>query len=132
MQEAPMTRLLGLSQWHQTVSTYLPHLSRPQVAVLALWSFGIVVAQSCGLTTVAAMLASLLDRSEASVREQLRDWYREASHKSGAKRGTKRRTLVVATCFAPLLRWVVAWSASPCRRLALAMDASSLGQRFTL
>ena len=60
-----MTRLLGLSQWHQTVSTYLPHLSRPQVAVLALWSFGIVVAQSCGLTTVAAMLASLLDRSEA-------------------------------------------------------------------
>ena len=56
------------------------------------------------------MLASLLDRSEARVREQLRDWYREASHKSGAKRGTKRRTLVVATCFAPLLRWVVAWS----------------------
>jgi hypothetical protein len=127
-----MTRLLGWSQWHKTVSTYIPHLSRPQVAVLALWSFGIVVAQSCGLTTVAAMLASLLDRSEASVREQLRDWYREASHKSGAKRGIKRRTLVVATCFAPLLRWVVAWSAPTCRHLALAMDASTLGQRFTL
>ena len=74
------------------------------MAVLALWSFGIVVAQRCGRTTVAAMLASLLDRSEASVRAQLRDWYREASHNSGAKRGTKRRTLVVAPCCAPWFR----------------------------
>jgi hypothetical protein len=127
-----MARPVGLSQWHQTVSTYLPHLSQPQVKVLVLWSFGIVVAQSCGLTTVAGCLAALLGTSETTVREQLRDWYRDAVHKSGAKRGTKRRTLEVAPCFAPLLRWVLAWTIPTCRHLALAMDASTLGQRFTL
>ena len=127
-----MPRLLGLSPWPQTVSTYLPPLSRPQGAVWALWSFGLVVAQSCGLPPVAAMLAALLDRSEARGRDPLRDWDREAAHKSGAKRGTKRRTLSVATGFAPLLRWLVACSAPTCRHLALAMDASTLGPRFPL
>jgi len=74
----------------------------------------------------------LLGKGEATVREQLRDWYRDGTHKSGAKRGDKRRTLEVSTCFAPLLRWVVAWSDPTCRHLALAMDASTLGQRFTV
>lgn len=36
------------------------------------------------------------------------------------------------TCFAPLLRWVVAWWASEERQLALALDATTLGQRFTV
>src|SRR5215510_1867589 len=127
-----MTRPMGLLQWSQTVSTYLPHLSLPHRTGLALWSCGIVLAQSCGLTTVATFLAYLLGKGEATVREQLRDWYRDGTHKSGAKRGDKRRTLEVSTCFAPLLRWVVAWSDPTCRHLALAMDASTLGQRFTL
>jgi len=52
-----MTRHVRLSQWHQTVSTYLPDLSTPQISVLVLWSVAIVLAQSCGLTTVATMLA---------------------------------------------------------------------------
>jgi hypothetical protein len=52
-----MARPSGLLQWHQTVSTYLPHLSQPQLTVLVLWSFGIVLAQACGLTTVAVTLA---------------------------------------------------------------------------
>ncbi len=56
-QEAPMARPAGLLQWQQTVSTYLPHLSQPQLTVLVLWSFGIVLAQACGLTTVAVTLA---------------------------------------------------------------------------
>jgi Transposase DDE domain len=127
-----MTRPMGLLQWSQTVSTYLPHLSQPHRTGLVLWSCGIVVAQSCGLTTVATFLAYLLGRGEATVREQLRDWYRDGVHKSGAKRGDKRRSLEVSTCFAPLLRWVVAWSDPTCRHLALAMDASTLGQRFTV
>ena len=33
-----MARPAGLSQWHQTVSTYLPQLSQPQVKGLVLWS----------------------------------------------------------------------------------------------
>ncbi|MDQ3901978.1 MAG: transposase [Actinomycetota bacterium] len=127
-----MTRPPQLLRWHQTVSTYLPHLSTPQVAVLVLWSVGLILAHSCGLTTVATVLAYLLARREGAVREQLRDWYREASAKSGAKRGRKRRSLDVTTCFAPLLRWVVAWWDPACPQLALAMDASTLGQRFTI
>src|SRR5262245_23375863 len=127
-----MPRHPGLSQWQQTVSTYLPDLSQPQVTVLVLWSIGIVLAQSCGLTTVAVMLAYLLDVSERSVRERLRDWYRDGAHKRGAKRGDKRRSLDVPTCFPFLVRWVVAISPTSCPQLALAMDASGLGQRFTI
>ena len=108
-----MARPSGLLQWHQTVSTYLPHLSQPQLTVLVLWSFGIVLAQACGLTTVAVTLAYVLGCSEMTIREQLRDWYRDAQHKSGAKRGRKRRSLEVTLCFAPLLGWVVAWTAPP-------------------
>ena len=127
-----MTRLPRLSRWHQTVSTFLPHLSKPQLTVLVLWSVGLILAHSCGLTTVATVLAYLLDRSERATREQLRDWYREADAKSGAKRGRKRRALDVTTCFAPLLRWVIAWWDPACPQIALAMDASTLGLRFTI
>ena len=127
-----MSRQEGLSQWTATVSTQLPHLSRPQAAVLAAWSYGIVLAQCCGLTTVAALLAALLDQRENTVRERLREWYRDAADKAGAQRGTKRQELDVTSCFAPLLRWVLAWWPADERRLALALDATSLGERFVV
>ena len=127
-----MARPIQVLRWQQTVSTHLPHLSRPQVTVLVLWSVGLILAHSCGLTTVATVLAYVLARSERTTREQLRDWYREAAAKNGAKRGRKRRSLDVATCFAPLLRWVVAWWDPASSQIALAMDASTLGQRFTI
>ena len=127
-----MLRLFGLSPWERTVSSHLPHLTRPQCRGLVWWSIGIVLAQSCGLTTVAAVLAYLLDRREMTVREYLRDWYREKASKRGAKHGVKRQELEVTTCFGPLLRWVVRLLPPTSRRLALAMDASTLGQRFTI
>jgi hypothetical protein len=34
-------------QWTEVVTTHLPHLSKPQAAVLALWSLGMVLARSC-------------------------------------------------------------------------------------
>ena len=40
-----MSHRKALSHWEQTVSSYLPHLSRPQAHVLALWSFGMVLAR---------------------------------------------------------------------------------------
>jgi hypothetical protein len=127
-----MTRLTGLSQWQQTVSTHLPHLSKPQVVMLSLWSLGMVLAQRCGLTQVAVVRAYLLGGRAQAVRERLRDSYRDAAAKSGAKRGDQRRSLEVPTCFAPLLRWVVALHPPDCQQLALAMDASTLGQRVTV
>jgi hypothetical protein len=123
-----MSRQDGLSQWMVSVSTRMPHLSRPQAQVLALWSYGMVVAQSCGVTTVATLLGLLLGQSPATLRQRLREWCYAAPD----KRGAQRQDLDVDTCFAPLLRWVLAWWAPDERRLALALDATTLGQRFTV
>ena len=55
-----------LSQWIDTVSRAFPKLSRPQAQVLALWSYGMVIAKSCGITLVCAALALQLGCSEDS------------------------------------------------------------------
>lgn len=118
----------ALDSWIATVLQYMPHLSKPQATVLALWSFGIVMVGSCGLSSVTTFIAQLLGHKEDAVRQRLREWYREAEAKCGAQ----RRTLDVTLSFAPLLRWVLSWWAEGEQRLALAMDASSLGARFVV
>ncbi len=123
-----MARREGLSQWTTIVSTHLPHLSKPQATVLALWSFGMVIAHSCGISAVAATLAELRGQPEATLRQRLREWCYDATD----KRGANRQALEVSTCFAPLLQWVLHWWASGEQRLALALDATTLGQRFTV
>jgi hypothetical protein len=104
----------------------MPHLSKPQATVLALWSLGMVLARSCALTAVSAFLATWLGRKENTVRQQLREFCYEVT----AKRGTDRCALAVETCFAPLLAWVVSWWQGT--QLALALDATTLGTRFTV
>jgi len=123
-----MTCSPRVSQWNATVSRYLPHLSRPQAGVLALWSLGMVLSRSCGLSQVSVMLSLLLGQSERTLRQRLREWYFPAQDKAG----THRRQVEVERCFAPLLRWVLAWWPEQSRELALALDATSLGQRFTV
>jgi len=58
----------GVSQWEQEVSTALSVLIPAQARVLAAWSFGLMVTQSCGLTTVAVFLARLLGRGYGAQR----------------------------------------------------------------
>jgi hypothetical protein len=123
-----MTCSERVSQWTVTVSRQLPHLSRPQASVLALWSLGMVLAHSCGLSQVSVLLALLLGQPEETLRQRLREWYYPAKDKAGKH----RRTLEVETCFAPLLRWVLAWWPDESQELALAVDATTLGQRFTV
>jgi len=106
----------------------MPHLSKPQALVLALWSFGMVMSKCCGLTTVSAFIANLLSQKENTVRQRLREWYQNDE----AKKGIQRAELDVSTCFVPLVRWVLSWWASDERRLALAIDASTLGQLFVV
>src|SRR5207245_1558181 len=121
-----MSHRKALSQWEQTVSTHLPHLSRPQAQVLALWSYGMVLAKSCGITTVAALLAELTRCSFAPMRQRLRGWCYDAQD----KKGEHRQELDVTLCFAPLLCWIVSlWPKSE-PRLALALDATTLSDRF--
>ncbi len=118
----------SLSQWIETVSTAFPQLSRPQAKVLAYWSFGMVLAKSCGITLVCAALALQLGCSEASLLQRLREWCYGAKD----KKGDKRRELDVSTCFAPLLQWILSWWPADQPRLALALDATTLKKRFTV
>ena len=113
-------------QWTEVVTTYLPHLSKPQATVLALWSIGMVLARSCALSAVSLFLAVGLGRKPNTVRQQLREFCYEAK----AKRGGSRQALPVEACFAPLLAWVLSWWEG--NQLALALDATTLGQRFVV
>lgn len=87
-----------------------------------------VLAKSCGISSVVALLAPLLKQSEATLRQRLRKWCYPAE----AKKGRQRQDLEVSGCFAPLLGWVLSWWDPGEHRLALAMDASSLSDRFTV
>jgi hypothetical protein len=113
-------------QWTAEVTRHMPHLSKPQAAVLALWSVGMVLARSCALTAVSLFLAAGLERKPNTVRQQLREWCYDAK----AKRGKPRRELEVERCFAPLLAWGLRWWEGT--QLALAVDATTLGQRFVV
>jgi len=123
-----MSQHEGLEQWTEIVSRQLPQLSKTQARVLALYSFGVVMMQSSGMRKVSVFLGALLSRKENSVRQQLREFYYDADD----KRGVQRHEVEVATCFGWLLRWILGWWESNEQRLAVAMDATSLGQQFTV
>ncbi len=112
--------------WTQTIRRQFPELSQPQAAVLALWSLGMVLARSCALTAVTIFLAEWQGRHEGTVRQQLREW----CYPAGKKRGEQRQELEVTACFVPMLRWVLANYTGT--QLALALDATSLGERFVV
>ncbi|HEX6551877.1 MAG TPA: transposase [Ktedonobacteraceae bacterium] len=103
-------------------------MSKAQVLGLVLWSAGIALTGSSGISQISALLAQVLEQKEAGVFQRLREWYLDASH----KRGDHRREFEVSSCFAPLLRWIVGSFAGEERRLALALDASTLGDRWTV
>ena len=113
-------------QWTAVVTKHMPHLSKPQAAVLALWSVGMVLARSCALTAVSLFIAEGLERKPNTVRQQLREFCYEAK----VKRGGPRQEVKVETCFAPLLAWVLSWWDG--KQLAFAVDATTLGQRFVV
>jgi hypothetical protein len=45
-----------IAYWQAEISTHLPHLSRPQAAVLALWSYGMVVSVNSDETLLSPLL----------------------------------------------------------------------------
>lgn len=116
----------GLSQWTEEVTRELPCLSPAQARVLAWWSYGMVLTQRCACHTVAVFLGLVLGKGYHAMRQCLREWCYDAEDKCGLD----RRQVEVTTCFAPLLGWVLRhWSGT---RLALALDATSLGDRFVV
>jgi hypothetical protein len=121
-----MSRLPGLYQLNEMIGKRFTHLSKPMAGCLALWTLGMILARSCSLTAVAWILKPVVHQKFYTLRERLRDLYREAP----AKAGSKRRDLDVRTCWAPWLRWVMeGWQG---KQLALAVDATTLGNLFTV
>lgn len=104
------------------------HLSKTQITVLALWSYGIVLAKTCGLSSVALALASNFEGKEGNFRQRLREWCWDKKD----KQGKQRTDWEVSQSFAPLLRWIIALWTSEERELVLAMDATSLKKLFVV
>lgn len=119
-----MARTQQVNQWITTVQENLPHLSRPQATVLALWSFAAVMIRSCSLTLVTAFLAQLEDEKPNTVRQRLKEFYQDQR----AKKGEKRQEIEVAMTLGPLFDWVLRlWRAN---EIALALDPTLLGDRW--
>jgi hypothetical protein len=98
-----MPRHKPLDSWTEQVVDAFPRLSRPQATVLALYSFGMFLAQRCGLNSVVTALVPLLGVGFLTLRSRLQEFYQPAT----AKSGTQREELDVTTCFAPLLDWIL-------------------------
>jgi hypothetical protein len=111
----------SVDQWRTTIRQHLPQWSKPQATGLALGSLGLVLARSCALTAVRAVVAAVEERPDNTLRQRVREWYDEAP----AKRGAQRQALQVDPCLAPLLGGIVSgWQGT---QLALALDATPLG-----
>src|SRR3954453_14679245 len=106
-----------LHPMERALAERLPHLRGPQRRGLAFWVLGAVLAQSA---CQAAVLAALLPWAPYhALRQRLREWLLD-----GADKACPCAAQVdVERCFAPLLRWVLAWWQG--RELALAVDATA-------
>ena len=106
-------------QMRQVIETHLPHLSQQQLTGLTWWVCGTIWAGSACQNAVAAALSLWGDWN--SRRQYLREWLYD-----GSDRARPCRTeLDVSLCFAPLLKWVLAWWCGD--RLALAIDPTVKG-----
>src|SRR2546421_6564455 len=66
-----MTYREQVSQWEETVSSHLPQLSKPQVAVLACGGDALVILKSVGVTQGSVWLAMLQGGQVEAWRQEL-------------------------------------------------------------
>ena len=118
----------GLIAWQTQIRQAMPELSHSEASMLAQWSYAIVMLESCGLSSVSGFLAKLLGQKENTVRQRLREFYQEKTQ----KRGEARRELEVSQCFPMLIAWVISLLSDTDKRLALVLDASTLGDKFVI
>ena len=104
-------------QMQQSIENYFPGLRPAQHRGLALWAYGTILAHSaCQNAVIAALLA--MGRWH-SLRQYLREWLYDGRDKAAPC----RTQLEIQLCFAPLLRWLLAWWTG--NQLALAIDATT-------
>ena len=87
----------------QMIETHLPHLTQAQLTGLAWWVCGAILAGSACQSAVASALSPW--GSWNNLRQYLREWLYDGSDRA---RPCKTE-LDVNLCFAPLLKWVLAW-----------------------
>ncbi len=107
----------------QVIETHLPHLTQSQLTGLAWWVCGTILAGSACQNAVASALSTRGNRN--NLRQYLREWL----YDGGDRARPCKAELDVSLCFAPLLRWVLAWWCSG--RLALAVDPTLKGDDTT-
>ena len=110
--------------WKQRVQALYGELLPRHQSALAEYSFGMVMAQCCGLSKVTAYLAGVLVCGLHAVRQRLRELYQPADAQIGVARTEFDYTL----CFGPLFRWAA--GDHPDKRLVIALDPSCLTDRF--
>lgn len=104
------------------------HLSHSQRYLLALWSYGLVLAKTSGQSKVVAALAGALQEKEDNLRQRMREWLWDKAD----KKGQRRTDWNVEMSFAPLLGWVLSLWPEGDRRLSLALDATTLKDVFLI
>ena len=104
----------------EAIAKYLPHLRPSQIQGLALRVGGTLLAHSsCQNAVLGALLP--LGLSWHATRQYLREWLYDGSDRAAPC----RVQLDVDACFAPLLRWVLAWWEGT--ELTLAIDPTAKG-----
>jgi hypothetical protein len=124
-----MSHQQELLTWSAELSRHFGHLNQWQIHWLAVYSFGMTVIQSSGLTSLSAFWAGVWGKKENTVRQYLREGLYAKKDKQG---GPTRQEIVVHSCFAGLLGWILGWWSSDEKRLALALDATSLRDQWTV
>jgi hypothetical protein len=124
-EKAMSSSVTSIAEWQKRVAALVPSLSPSQAKVLGLISYGIVLFDGCGMTRLSNGLAKIEQVPTGRLRQRLREFYYEAE----AKRGKERREVDVRICFGDLLAGILRnWHGE--KRLALALDASTLGERW--
>ena len=119
-----MPHTTAFYDWKSRVDTLFGALKPHHRSALAEYSFGMVLARCCGLTSVVAYLAGFLAVKADALRQRLRELYQPAS----AQIGNARSEFDFTLCFAPLIRWAAA--DQPDKRLVIALDPTCLTDRF--
>src|SRR3954447_10314144 len=112
----------GYYQIEQTVTARFPQLRPAQRRGLALWVCGTILAKSACQHAVLAALSVYAPWH--ALRQRLREW----CYAGADKAAPCQSQVEVRHCFAPLLRWVLAWWQGDA--LALAVDVTLHGDQL--
>ena len=128
----PQSSQTSIAKMQQEVHELLPSISRAQANVLGEMVYGMMMTDSCGMTHLWSYLSDVSWQTDESVTPKVSRMYYEKEAKAGVKkRQCKRRELVPEEVFADLLAGVLkGWKGE--RTLVLALDASTLTDRFTV